>query len=115
MSKKKNRFREWLSDNLRYIILGFSMLVILALLYIGFVFLVSLVAGTELKDAQSIQNQQESELLDDLDENNSGADNWNENGTQVTDESVVGENNSDENNSDENGTEADGENSSSEN
>ncbi len=67
MSKKKNGFREWLSDNLRYVILGFAMLVILALLYIGFYFLVSLVAGTQLKDAQSIQNQQESVEYNDED------------------------------------------------
>ena len=65
MSKKKNGFREWLSDNLRYVILGFAMLVIVALLYIGFYLLVSLVAGTQLKDAQAIENEQESDLSDD--------------------------------------------------
>lgn len=102
MSEKKNRFREWLSDNLRYIILGFSMLVILALLYIGFIFLVSLVAGTELKDEQSMQNQQESEVSGDLDEDESTGKN--------NDENNADENNSDKNNLDENGTETDDEN-----
>ena len=107
MSKKKNRFREWLSDNLRYIILGFSMLVILALLYIGFVFLVSLVAGTELKDEQSMQNQQESEVSGDLDEDESTGKNNDENNA---DKNNADENNADKNNADENSTETDDEN-----
>ena len=64
MSKKKNGFREWLSDNLRYVILGFEMLVILALLYIGFYYLVALVAGTQLKEPQAIESVQDSDASD---------------------------------------------------
>ena len=57
MSKKKNCLREWLSNNLRYVLLGFAILMILVLLYIGFYFLVSLVRGTQLKDLESVQSE----------------------------------------------------------
>lgn len=94
MSKKKNRFREWLSDNLRYIVLGFAMLVILALLYIGFCLLVMLVDGTQLKEEQAIENQQE-EVSGDLEEdesvNSENVEDDSNNDTENEDESIADE------------------------
>ena len=61
MSKKKNRFREWLSDNLRYFILGIAVFVIVALLFVGFYFLTTIVMHTQLDDRQTVEDVLEPE------------------------------------------------------
>ncbi len=65
MSKKKNCLKEGFFYRLRYVLLGFAILLILALLYIGFYFLVSLVRGTQLNDLPSIQSELQVDMTDD--------------------------------------------------
>ena len=50
-------FREWLSDNLRYIMLGVGIILVLVLIFFGIRFISNLV-GTDVKDSE-IQTEQD--------------------------------------------------------
>ena len=52
-----DNFREWLSDNLRYILLGLSIILVLAVLFLGIKFISSKVGAQD----ESSQTQQESQ------------------------------------------------------
>ncbi|UWP58545.1 SH3 domain-containing protein [Ruminococcus gauvreauii] len=52
-----DNFREWLSDNLRYILLGLSIILVLAVLFLGIKFISSKVSAQD----ESSQTQQESQ------------------------------------------------------
>ena len=51
-----NEFREWLSDNLRYFILGFAIIIIMLLLFFGYRFLTNII-DSEQRNEQYVSNQ----------------------------------------------------------
>lgn len=79
MKKILDDFREWLSDNLRYFILGFAILLILVLLGLGFRFLTSIIQNRQ----QTVPpvNKEEQDDTDDADQKDP---NGGESGTQET-------------------------------
>lgn len=56
-----NEFREWLSDNLRYIMLGAGIIAVLLLLFFGIRFLSSKLQGQPSKENQTKEQQQDTE------------------------------------------------------
>lgn len=60
-------FREWLSDNLRYFMLGFGIIIVLVILFFGIRFLSS-VFGDTRKDDNEVTQQQE-DLIEEQEDN----------------------------------------------
>lgn len=62
-----DEFREWLSDNLRYFMLGFAIIIILVLLFFGIRLLSSIFDGKEdaSDDQQIVQEQMDEQQQDD--------------------------------------------------
>lgn len=60
-------FREWLSDNLRYILLGLTILVVLLVLYFGVRGIAGLIKGDEDKEPDKVAEQDVSDNDEDAD------------------------------------------------
>lgn len=63
-----NEFREWLSDNLRYIMLGAGIIAVLLILFFGIRFLSSKLQGQPSKESQAKEQQQDTEEEEGLQE-----------------------------------------------
>lgn len=58
-------FREWVSDNLRYMLLGLAIIIVLVLLFFGIRFLTSVLGGSdEQKNVQEQQQEDPVEVVD---------------------------------------------------